>query len=293
MMFGTLREFTYLECNSCGCLQLMNIPIDLSAYYPDDYYALNTNEESRLKKFLKKQRGLSALGKPNVIGSLLLNIWGVPDIVEWIKNLDIQFDTSILDIGSGKGEQLDQLYNLGFRDLTGIDPFIESDLYVADGYRIYKKQLLDLKRKHGFIMCNHALEHMPDQFYALYQMHRLLDEDGTLLIRIPLSGTYAWRTYKTEWVQLDAPRHLFIHTIESFQILAKQTGFEIKDIIFDSTEFQFTGSERYRSGVSLMSDQKNLPSDKRLKEFKNKAKELNKLHDGDQACFYLKKTLSD
>lgn len=38
-----------------------------------------------------------------------------------------QYDTSILDIGSGNGELLFRLREIGFRDLTGADPFLDKD----------------------------------------------------------------------------------------------------------------------------------------------------------------------
>ena len=37
MMFGTRERFTYFECNSCGCLQIAEIPDDLARFYAADY----------------------------------------------------------------------------------------------------------------------------------------------------------------------------------------------------------------------------------------------------------------
>ena len=34
MMFGFKDRFEYLECGRCGCLQLKDVPSDLSRYYP-------------------------------------------------------------------------------------------------------------------------------------------------------------------------------------------------------------------------------------------------------------------
>ena len=40
MMFGTRERFDYVECARCGCLQIRDVPADLSPYYPADYYSL-------------------------------------------------------------------------------------------------------------------------------------------------------------------------------------------------------------------------------------------------------------
>ena len=113
-------------------------------------------------------------------------------------------------------------------------------------------------------------------------------------MRIPVASSYAWRHYGVNWVALEAPRHLFIHTIKSIQLLSRQSGFKILDIEFVSTERQFIYSELYRKGIPFkdssiyLQDQKNpIFSTTQLENFKAQAKELNRKSDGDQAIFYL------
>lgn len=116
------------------------------------------------------------------------------------------------------------------------------------------------------------------------------------MIRTPLASSYAWEKYKENWVQLDAPRHFFIHTPKSIAILCQKSGLQISDIVYDSHELQFYGSEQYKKGIPLLS--KNLymlnPEQstflpKRIKQFKKKAEILNKLGRGDQAAFWVTK----
>lgn len=291
MMFWFRDEFEYLECGNCGCLELTEVPEDLSRYYPNEYYSLNSSQESLFKRLLKRQRGRYAIGASNVGGKFLVKKWGVPQIVQWIQGLNLTFDSKILDIGSGNGTHLHELSNIGFKNLTGIDPFVEHDIEISSNFRILKKELSSLRGNFDFIMCNHSLEHTPDQFDTLQNIHRLLKADGTALIRIPLAGTYAWKEYGTHWVQLDAPRHLFLHTKKSFRILAEKTGFSIDRTVFDSTEFQFTGSERYKQGIALTDENSfELFDQNTIIEFRQKAETLNEQEEGDQACFYISKT---
>jgi hypothetical protein len=113
---------------------------------------------------------------------------------------------------------------------------------------------------------------------------------------MPVAASYAWRHYGVNWVALDAPRHLFLHTVRSIQLLSKQAGFKVADIEFDSTESQFIGSEFYLRNIPLKDQslylknpRNSIFSKKQIQEFKNKAIQLNAANDGDQACFYLYK----
>jgi len=89
--------------------------------------------------------------------------------------------------------------------------------------------------------------------------------------------------------QIDAPRHLFLHTVRSMSIIAKQANLEIKGIEWDSNINQFLISEKYSMGIS-MEEKAEFPK-KTIRQFKAKTKELNKLRDGDQACFLLYKNM--
>ena len=42
MQLGTRAQFTYQLCGDCGCLQIEQLPENLAAYYPSDYYSKKT-----------------------------------------------------------------------------------------------------------------------------------------------------------------------------------------------------------------------------------------------------------
>ena len=80
------------------------------------------------------------------------------------------------------------------------------------------------------------------------------------------------------------------------QLLADQHGFETKQIIYDSTAFQFWGSEQYKRGISLHDERsyavnKNnfVFSAEEINNWKKKADELNAIGEGDQASFFLQR----
>jgi hypothetical protein len=72
------------------------------------------------------------------------------------------------------------------------------------------------------------------------------------------------------------------------KILLEKTDMYTDQIVFDSTEFQFTGSEKYLRNLPF-STPDTIFTRKELRQFKMDAKELNKNGQGDAACFYLKK----
>ena len=53
---------------------------------------------------------------------------------------------------------------------------------------------------------------------------------------------------------ISAPRHFFLHSLDSLKTLVRKEKFYIKDIVFDSDEFQFWGSEQYKNDISLKSE---------------------------------------
>ncbi len=288
--FGTLEEFTYLICSACQCIQILTIPEEIGKYYPSEYYSFDNpvfpTKLTTLRAFLKKSLAKHYMGYFSVPGLILSLFFDHP--FPWIRKKEIDFNSRILDIGSGSGRKLLSLYRSGFRNLIGIDPYIEKDIVYPEGIIIRKMELSEVQGEFDFIMLHHSFEHMSDPLNALYHVHRLLTREGCVLIRIPVADSLAWNKYRDYWRGLDAPRHFFIHTKSSMTILAEKAGFYIDEILYDSTRLQFTDSEKYIRGLTI-NDSDNIFPKKELKVFDREAEKLNRLKQGDTACFYLKK----
>jgi len=298
MMFGAGDEFEYFECPICGCLQINRIPENLSEYYPIDYYSFQKfAKDSFLKSFLNRQRANYCIVGKNIIGMLLTKIYGIRNNYDLLNSIGVNYESAILDVGCGNGKRIMSMQEDGFCNLVGADPFIEDDIFYESGVKILKRYMSGIQQKFDLIILHHSFEHMPKPLSALLEVYRLLNPNRYALITIPVVSSYAWRKYGVNWVQLDAPRHLFLHTIRSIQILSSHAGFQVANVVFDSTEFQFWGSEQYLKNIPLNAEnsyavnpKKSLFSKKQIRCFRNKAVELNKKHDGDSACFCLHKT---
>jgi predicted SAM-dependent methyltransferase len=140
------------------------------------------------------------------------------------------------------------------------------------------------------IMMHHSFEHMQDPEAVLQTCYDHLNPGGKLLVRCPVADAEIWKTKRELWVQLDAPRHLIIPTVAGMKNVANRVGFNLQEIEFDSSDFQFWGTLLYEHGERLDHSKINayLNADERNK-LKQKAVQYNKAGKGDQACFYLTK----
>ena len=146
-----------------------------------------------------------------------------------------------------------------------------------------------MEGQYDLVMLHHSFEHMDSPKAILSWLGQLINSQGTIIIRIPVANCHAWRKYQTHWLQLDAPRHFFLHTIKSMTILAKECGLNLDSFEYESSAFQFTGSEKYLRDLGFTQDN-SIFTKKQLKSFAKEANRLNLLNDGDSACFYFRRT---
>lgn len=300
MQLGLREEFDYFRCTSCGCLQIETVPADLGRFYPSTYYSFTApaaaSVDRSLGSRLRHARDRAAVLGGGAWGRALLAIF--PEgALQPVGALRPTRDARILDVGSGAGTHLRALQRLGFTRLLGIDPFLDRDRTDPSGPRLLKRSVHEVEGTAAWdlIMYHHVFEHVPDPVDQLRSVARLLAPGGTCLLRIPVSDGDAWERYGTDWVQLDAPRHLHLHTRASLTEAARRAGLVVAGVTHDSTAFQFWGSELYRRDVPLAA----LGADPRrgatrrfgrlrMARFARWARDLNRHGRGDQAAFLLR-----
>lgn len=299
MMFGFRDKFTYFQCSNCGCLQILNIPKNIDKYYPSNYYSYELPKSIKntkpFKFFRNFVRDRYAIFRKGTLGKFIFTI-APKESFPMLMKLELKVSSSILDVGCGSGSLLFRLSEMGFTHLQGVDPFINEEITLSTGVKIIKDTVHNIKGSWDVIMFNHSFEHIPNPKETLQSVFELLSREGICIIRIPTVSSYAWEKYKENWVQLDAPRHFFIHSKESIKHLANEVGLKVIDIEYDSTAFQFYGSEQYLKDIPLndprafRGDLKNsIFSKKDIKLFTNMAIELNEKKEGDSCAFFLQK----
>ena len=292
MMFGMRDTFTYFQCTECDCLQIKQFPENLSKYYPNETY-------HSFQKFSgSKYKSISWRWKKYLLTQYILKKQG------WVRSLikksrfhflypvPINKDSTILDVGCGIGEHyLYPLKEMGFANVMGIDPFIEKPIEYSNGLTVKKQKLVEINQHWDLIMFHHSYEHVPNPLEVLQKVSSILQLEGICIIRIPVADSYAWEHYGINWVQLDAPRHLFLHTVKSIKILAEKSNLNLIKVTHDSSSFQFLGSELYLKDIPLVDKKKPPLLQRKLEQRKyaRLSKDLNKKGEGDQAIFYLQK----
>jgi SAM-dependent methyltransferase len=293
-MFGWGERFGYFQCGACGCLQIDAVPDDLPRFYGNGYYSYGTPAyRNQLTAWLNGQRDAWAIWGTGAIGRWLHARRPREDLL-CLRRLRLQRQARVLDIGCGAGHFLYALRERGLQHLLGADPYIEAPIRYANGLVIERKSVAEVGGTWDVVTFHHSFEHIPDQQATLAAAARLLAPGGVCVLRLPVVDSAAWREYGVDWVQLDAPRHLYLHTQRSVQALAQQVGLRVDAVVHDSTAFQFWGSEQYRQGIPLR-DPRSLAQNPRSAlfsaqqrvAFARRAEAANAAGEGDQAAFYL------
>jgi len=294
-MFGCPDEFPYFQCSDCGCLQIAAVPVDLGRFYPANYHSFHSQiiPQKGLKSRLAAARDFSMATNAGFLGKLINQFIPTrPDVLS-LGSVPLRRENRILDVGCGGGQLLCFLHRAGFHWVTGADPFLSGDIEAQPGVVVRKLTLEQIQEKFDLIMLHHVFEHMESGLEALKLCRERLLPGGKILLRFPTADSEAWKLYRQDWVQLDAPRHLFLHTRTSFNLLVKKTGLKIEKWFCDSTTFQFWGSELYQKNQPLFdrTGKATLPenhfSEMEMKAFAQRTKKVNAAQQGDQVVALL------
>ena len=292
MMFGTREEFDYFECSNCYCLQIAKIPEDFSKIYPNNYYAYTNFSPSRglldtFKQTLRRKRNFADLTGMGILGNIL-NKFYPSSMFQILRKIGIGTNSKILDVGCGRGLLLNDLREMGYAQVLGVDPYIEKDIQNSNGVRILRKFLKEIRGHFDLVMFHHSFEHLPNPLETLQSLLKILAKDGKCIIRMPTVSSYAWEYYGVNWVAIDPPRHIFVHSLDSISLLCAKAGFKLNEVIYDSTFYQFWASEQIKKDIPLNSDisynlnpKKSIFSKQYIKKFKQKAVQLNRENRGD------------
>jgi SAM-dependent methyltransferase len=270
----------------------------MSRYYPDDYYSIRA--EPRLRRWLKDQRlSYVATGK-GLAGAIASHT-----LKREQKNAlhffpeDVPRSARVLEIGCGRGYLVEELFLRGYREVRGIDPFMPDRATRTEPFALERKSVVDLAAepaRFDLIYLSHSLEHVFDQHEAAAAVATLLSEGGSAVICIPWVNCDAWEIYGTDWVQLDAPRHFYLHSRKSLELLLARAGLRVQRLHCDSTALQFWGSEQYLKDIPLFAANswevdrgKSVFSKGQVDEWEARAQELNARERGDQVVVQVQK----
>ena len=298
MMRGTRVEFDYLECSACMCVQIINVPADMTDYYSNSSYgSFIEPKKPSFKKRLRIIRNKYAIcGKGGLLGYLLNRV--VPLTVDYcIINDYANANSRILDVGCGAGVYINDLRDIGFMNVSGIDPFLEKELVYDNGVVIRKMFLEQITEKYDVILSHHSFEHVPLPLETLTSIKKLLRPDGVCLLTIPVAEDL-YRQYGKDCYLIQAPQHFFLYSIKSIAAMAKKVDLRVEKMIQDATTTSnwYKYSELWRRDISCNEAFVNLNKNfthKERAEFSRTERTLNRQGKGDNVTFVLRNAECD
>ena len=238
-----LGRLSYGRCHQCGLVQLVGGsggPPD--EYYGPEYHAFAGSTRSPWREALRELRDKSAVGQHTALGRALCFMF--PDPILATVRAHATANARLLDIGCGAGELVRRLRRLGFEAAKGVDPYLP-DSCGASGDEVFLKGDVSavLERdgpgSYDVVVLNHVLEHIPNQHQMAETVAHVLAPKGVVVLRLPVAIGALFR-YRDRWPQLDPPRHIVFHTLESLRKLWMDAGnFEVVRVLFDSNGYQF------------------------------------------------------
>lgn len=228
--YGIKGEFTIDQCKSCDLFFLNPMPTAdyLTSLYPKTYYSyqpnfFNDNESSFFKKIYSKY------------------------IVQ-IKTLDPKFKQPgrVLDIGCGSGKFLYKMKKNGW-EVHGVEV---NEIAARTGnelanLNIHAGDLLSSNFKSNYfnyIRSNHSFEHIDNPNEVLAVIHRILKDDGKLMIGVPNIDSFNYRLFKKYWWYLGAPVHTFNYSVKTLIHLLERNNFSIEKVSYNGDYSGFIGS---------------------------------------------------
>lgn len=283
----TGEQFTYRCCRGCGSLQITDVPDDLAKYYDASSYSSFSVKTSLVDRpVIQNPLSRAAL---RTVGAVHRRT-GRGIGLRFVRDAGISPDQSVLDIGSGIGENLVHMRLLGHRELVGTDPFLPEDVD-RNGVKVLRRHHTEITGTYDWVVMNHSFEHVADPHAMLASAARVLAPGGRILVRMPVMGSAAWTRYGMDWCQIDAPRHLVLYTPAAVESMAQAAGLTVERQFYDSWSFQFWGSELISRGLphkgASMAQARAHFTKKQIAAWEKQSRVLNERGDGDAAGYVL------
>ncbi len=210
----------------------------LRKHYPGNYYGeIRSPSKGKIKERLKRETLSALLGYPfpprlprRLLSIFASKLQHYPHYV---------LSGRVLDIGCGQGFFLTALESLGW-EAYGVD--VDERAVSFCGRlglsRVTKASAEEMSFPNDHfdaITMFHVLEHLHNPGAALEKAWSVLKPEGEVVITVPNTGSIAAKFFRSKWFPLEAPRHLFIFSKKSLEMLLIESGFKISS--FRSSDF--------------------------------------------------------
>ena len=235
--FLSKEPFNIAKCDSCGFLFTNPRPFQENAskyYESEEYLSHNQNNQGLLSQLYKLVRNYNVKQKSRLIQKYA-------------------GEKTILDIGCGTGEFLNELKNRDFQ-VQGIEVNSSARNFARNFHKLEVYRDLNTANfnpdSFGVITMWHVLEHVYHLHETINEIKRILKDNGTLIVALPNPESYDANLYGKFWAGYDLPRHIYHFSSSNVKNLFNAHGFKvinIKPMYFDAYYVSLL-SEKYIAG---------------------------------------------
>ncbi len=202
--FLSQEDFEIMECDNCKLLFTTPRPDKsvIGKYYKSEDYLSHNEHKKGLVPWIYNQ-----VKRVNIRNKFKIACKGFTN-------------PQILDFGCGVGDFLHYAQQNGC-EIMGCDMSEEARKFSSEKLgktTVTPEEIFALPHStFDVITMWHVLEHIDNLKFQTEQLHRLLKDNGRLVIAVPNYKSYDAQYYKDKWAAYDVPRHLNHFHKESLQ----------------------------------------------------------------------------
>lgn len=238
------ENFTIYRCPDCGFGFTQDFPSEqeIGKYYDAPEYISHTDtNEGLINSLYHTARNIALKSKVKLITRYSETEYG-----------------KLLDIGSGTGYFLNAMCRRKWI-VTGIEKSESTRRYAHEKFGLNiqdSEYLFEIPAKtKDVITMWHVLEHIEKLNPTMEQLHRILKDNGSLIIALPNKLSFDAGHYGKYWAAYDVPRHLWHFSPDDFAFLADKHNFkvvEMKRMNFDPFYISMLSEKNKGSSLSSL-----------------------------------------
>lgn len=203
--YFTAGSHVFEQCTHCGLVFVSNFTQEGISYKGDDYFVKKNEYLQRWDEFCAMFEHLVS------------------------KIMRFKRHGNFLDIGAGVGTLMHVAKKHGFTTY-GVEVSEWASAYARDerGLNMITGALEDAEYPDSFfdvIVINHVLEHVAAPIKVLDEAHRILKNDGVLVVGVPNIGSIMARIMRERWLSLRPEEHIWHFTPNTLRSLIERVGF--------------------------------------------------------------------
>lgn len=232
---GSFKKFSIVKCKNCSLVYISPRPKkhEIGRFYLEKYFSPTAYSGTELEQMLWYFL-LKLFSRSSRIAFLY--------IISLLKN---KSSSKVLDVGCGYGELLKLLKEDGWKSY-GVDTSSTAAKKAREmGLDVFTGELIDagfLDKYFDVVILHHSLEHMHDPTEVLREVHRILKDNGVLIISVPNIDSIEAKIFQKNWFAIEAPRHLYHFSIHTLDLLLNKIGFIRQTVWFDPTPMTLINS---------------------------------------------------